>query len=206
MSKINKFLTFLIVSSSICTVASASTIKDAAAHNISTYNDSNVEYHKVTKHFTHNGTPICNEPVIYKNNIYYTSSDGTPITGWHKADGSWYYFGEEGKLKKGLFKDPTINQVYYTNDNGELATGWVNTPIGWMYFNEDGSILKGWKKFDNHWYYLEPTTYEGINVGVMAIGWKEYNNRWYYFYSDGKMAANAYIGSYFVNGQGAWVK
>ena len=36
-------------------------------------------------------------------------------------------------------------------------------------------------------------------------GWHIINNTYYYMYSNGSMAADTWIGSYYVNASGAWV-
>ena len=40
----------------------------------------------------------------------------------------------------------------------------------------------------------------------MLTGWQKVGGTWYYMYDSGAMAANTWIGSYYVNGSGAWVQ
>ena len=40
----------------------------------------------------------------------------------------------------------------------------------------------------------------------MVTGWKQVGNNWYYLQSSGAMAANTWIGDYYVNGSGVWVQ
>lgn len=37
-------------------------------------------------------------------------------------------------------------------------------------------------------------------------GWQKIDNKWYYLSSDGKMAKNTWVGNWYVNGSGVWVK
>ena len=59
----------------------------------------------------------------------------------------------------------------------------------------------GWYWDGSNWYYLG-----GTNDGDMKTGWQKVNGVWYYMYGDGKMAANTWIGDYWVDESGAWTK
>ena len=56
-----------------------------------------------------------------------------------------------------------------------------------------------WKLQDNQWYYEQ----DGVNV---TNGWKEIGGKWYFFKDTGVMAANEYVGAYYVGADGAWVE
>lgn len=53
-----------------------------------------------------------------------------------------------------------------------------------------------WKQDSVEWWYAEGDSY--------AKGWQYINGNWYYFYSDGYMARNQFIGSYYLGADGAW--
>lgn len=53
-----------------------------------------------------------------------------------------------------------------------------------------------WKSDDNGWWNTEGSS--------VSTGWKEIGGNWYYFYSDGYMAQNQFIGSYYLGTNGAW--
>lgn len=53
-----------------------------------------------------------------------------------------------------------------------------------------------WKQDSNSWWYEDGNS--------LLTGWKEIGGNWYYFYSDGYMAQNQYIGSYYLGSDGAW--
>lgn len=53
-----------------------------------------------------------------------------------------------------------------------------------------------WKQDDVEWWYANGDSY--------ATGWNQIGGKWYYFYSDGYMAKNQFIGSYYLGSDGAW--
>ena len=59
------------------------------------------------------------------------------------------------------------------------------------------TVYQGWVLDTGNWYYYE--------AGQKVTGWKLVGSNYYYMYEDGKMAANTWIGSYYVNADGAWV-
>ena len=63
---------------------------------------------------------------------------------------------------------------------------------------EEVPVLNGWVLTEEGWYYYEK--------GVAVVGWKKIGNTWYYMYEDGIMAADTWIGEYYVNAEGAWVE
>ena len=64
----------------------------------------------------------------------------------------------------------------------------------------------GWQRSTSgNWYYFYPS-------GAMATGWQYIGSSYYYFYPtgdeyhwSGEMAANTWIGSYYVGSDGAWI-
>lgn len=65
--------------------------------------------------------------------------------------------------------------------------------------NGSGRMVTGWNVINGYWYYF-------TSSGKMATGWQKIDNKWYYLSSDGKMAKNTWIGNWYVNGSGVWVK
>lgn len=64
--------------------------------------------------------------------------------------------------------------------------------------NEDYTMHTGWLQDKGKWYYMDDS-------GQMVSGWKEIKGTWYYFNENGIMAANTFIGDYYVDGNGAWI-
>ena len=132
----------------------------------------------------------------YKGTYYYMK-DGTPVKGWQKIDGSWYYFDEfmgaiqtgwvkyggnyyyfsptTGKLQTGWVKDG--GKYYYCSPaTGALQTGWVKDGKNWYYLSpKTGTVHTGWLLYDGNYYYFSPTT------GALVTGWLKLEKDWYYF-------------------------
>lgn len=147
---------------------------------------------------------------------YYCGSSGAMVRGWNYIDGSWYYFASAGAMQTGwLHLD---SGWYYLSSAGEMQTGWLYTHGVWYYLAPSGVMAEGWRNIDGVWYYF------GTN-GAMHKGWLKDGSSWYYLSSNGKaaqdwmkiggawyyfyptscrMAASQYVGSYWVNGDGAW--
>ena len=86
---------------------------------------------------------------------------------------------KEGYMLKGWTGDyKNVKQDLTLNAIWGRADGWVYTTEGWYYY-ENGKKVTGWKEIKGVWYYLK---------------------------SDGLMASDEWIGDYYVNKSGAWVK
>ena len=77
---------------------------------------------------------------------------------------------------------------------------WIPSGSRWWYRHADGSYTKSdWEKIDGKWYYFDAS-------GWMMTGWQKISGKWYYFYGSGEMAADTYIGSYYVDENGVWIE
>lgn len=91
---------------------------------------------------------------------------------------------------------------WWQEDNGSYPVSqWKNIGGNWYYFDQNGYMKTGWYQEGNDWYYLG-----AANDGVMKTGWQQVNGTWYYMNANGKMAADAWIGNYYVDSSGAWTK
>ena len=77
-----------------------------------------------------------------------------------------------------------------------------NVSVAERQTGDDGKIAlltlqQGWQLEDENWYYYE--------AGQKVTGWKQIGSTYYYLYEDGRMAADTWIGEYYVNASGAWV-
>ncbi|WP_243108132.1 hypothetical protein [Clostridium sp. JN-9] len=115
------------------------------------------------------------------------------INGWVKADTTWEYF-INGSLKTGWLQIGA--KWYYLNPDGSTATGWDFINGYWYYLNVDGDMATGWKFVNGNWYYLNAS-------GSMATGWKLLNGSWYFLNPNGDIAANIWIGNYYMGSEGA---
>ena len=152
---------------------------------------------------------------------YYLTGSGAMATGWINLGGTWYYLNGSGTMLAN-----TWIGSYYVNGSGAWVPGYLRASAGWVqsgsrwwyrhsdggyttngweyingswyYFDQSGWMVTGWLKRPSGWYYL-------TGSGAMATGWINLGGTWYYLNASGAMAANTRIGSYYVNGSGAWV-
>lgn len=121
---------------------------------------------------------------------YYGNDDGSKKTGWLYNGGNWYYFYGNGQMATGFIK--LGDYAYYYLD--ETSTSSI------------GIMKSGWQKINGSWYYFNTSSDDGLE-GMMNKGWKYIGGNWYYFYDDdGTMAHDTWIGNYYVNSSGAWIK
>ena len=127
---------------------------------------------------------------------YYLGVNGTMKTGWLKDGETWYYLGVNGAMKTGWQKDGEF--WYYLGVNGAMKTGWVKDGETWYYLSESGAMKTGWVKDGETWYYLSES-------GAMKTGWIQVGADWFYLNSNGSMAANTYIGKWYVDKNGYYI-
>ena len=128
---------------------------------------------------------------------YYMSAGGQMQTGWQRIGGSWYYLDEEGKMQTGWQKVGGI--WYYMNGSGQMLTGWQQIGGIWYYMNGSGRMLTGWQQIGGSWYYLDGS-------GHMLTGWQQIGGTYYYLQPSGAMAADTWIGDWYVDDSGAWIE
>ena len=176
-----------------------------------------------TKYYLKSDGAMATAWVKIGNTWYYMNpSSGLMQTGWLKLRSTWYYLKSDGTMAA----DTWIGD-YYVNADGAWVPGkekpvdkWINTSGRWRYRHADGSYIKSnWEQIGNQWYYFDKD-------GWMVTGWLKLSDTWYYmntsgarvsncwtwvgnscyyFDEDGKMAADTWIGDYYVNADGAWV-
>lgn len=176
-----------------------------------------------TKYYLKSDGAMATAWVKIGNTWYYMNpSSGAMQTGWLKLRSTWYYLKSDGTMAA----DTWIGD-YYVNADGAWVPGkekpvdkWINTSGRWWYRHADGSYIKSnWEQIGNQWYYFDKD-------GWMVTGWLKLSDTWYYmntsgarvsncwtwvgnscyyFDEDGKMAADTWLGDYYVNADGAWV-
>ena len=133
---------------------------------------------------------------------YYMNGSGAMLTGWQQISGAWYYLTGSGAMAANTWIGD-----YYVDGSGawvvgktKSQAGWIKSGNRWWYRHADGGYTKnGWEYINGQWYLFE-------SAGWMLTGWQKVGGTWYYMYDSGAMAANTWIGSYYVNGSGAWVQ
>lgn len=152
------------------------------------------------------------------NRWWYRHADGSyTANGWERINGTWYFFDKAGWMMTGWIKDG--NTWYYLTGSGAMATGWVQVGGNWYYLNPSGAMVTGWLMTGNTWYYLTSSGamatgwlkcpegwYYLTGSGVMATGWTKVGDTWYFLTASGLMAEDTWIGKYYVDQSGAWVK
>ncbi|MBQ4524231.1 MAG: hypothetical protein IJA10_14985 [Lachnospiraceae bacterium] len=127
---------------------------------------------------------------------YYLNENGTMKTGWQKDGEAWYYLGVNGSMQTGWMKDGGI--WYFLGESGAMKTGWLKDRTTWYYLNGNGSMKTGWLKDGKTWYYLNES-------GAMQTGWIQIGKDWFYLNADGSMAADTYIGKWYVDKNGYYI-
>ncbi len=133
--------------------------------------------------------------ILVDNKWYLLNSSGAMQTGWVYSSGKWYYLNTGGAMQTGWLYNG--GKWYYLNASGAMQTGWVLVGGKWYYLNTSGAMQTGWLYNGGKWYYLNTS-------GEMLTGWQWINGTWYYLYENGAMAANTWIGPYYVDASGAW--
>ncbi len=144
---------------------------------------------------------------------YYTSKKKFVTESWHKIDGHWFYFDQDGYRMDGRIK--VKSRYYYCSKRTGRVT---NCKKGEYYYGSRGYMLKNaWYK-DNkgHEFYCGP---DGKTItGQFTVNDKTYyctkntgkvTTRWYkkhYYNTDGVMVKKAWIGDSYVNGKGTITK
>ena len=79
-----------------------------------------------------------------------------------------------------------------------MMTGWIyeEETDQWYHANEDGALTTGWYQAGNAWYWFD-SKYKMYNRGT---AWLMRIN--IYFYENGQMAANQYVGLFYMDENG----
>ena len=64
--------------------------------------------------------------------------------------------------------------------------------------DKNGKMQTGWQMTGGSWYYMDSS-------GKMLTGWQWIGGKCYYLSSSGAMAADTWIGKYYVDSSGAWI-
>ncbi|WP_297522333.1 M14 family zinc carboxypeptidase, partial [uncultured Clostridium sp.] len=115
--------------------------------------------------------------------------DGTMLTGWIEQWDSWYYFNNNGAMRRNNWLKQSNGQTFYLGSNGIKYIG-KHTIDGVKYtFNSAGILqanLKGWQTIHGKRYYFN-------SKGIKVIDWQEIDGNWYYFNNDGVMRKNEWL-------------
>lgn len=155
---------------------------------------------------------------VWENYISFTTYSGKlEWNGWI-ADGSEWYYYENGVKASGWLTTSDGSFYLDPNNGNAMLTGWFKENGSNYYFNpKDGEaghkdnyvggvMLTGWQWLDNHWYFFGES-------GVMQTGWVWSSawQGWYYLYTSGpeagQMAVSTWIDKvYYVGSDGKMYK
>ena len=118
---------------------------------------------------------------------YYYLNNGEKAIGWKKIDKQWYCFDNNGVMKSDSFVKEDDGYTYYLKKNGQMAIGWQKIKKDWYYFSRTGKmIVSKWITSKSQKYYFN-------EKGIMQTGWIQYKGAWYWSFEDGHMATNEWI-------------
>ncbi len=122
---------------------------------------------------------------------YYLDTDGKMLTNWQGIGGSWYYFNAGGSMVTN-----TWFGNFWLNASGKMAVNsWVYYNDAYYYVGADGAYQTGWLYLGGAYYYLNA-------AGVMQTGWQYIGGAYYYLTSGGSMAANTWVGNFWLDASG----
>ena len=127
---------------------------------------------------------------------YYMDKTGVMQTGWVQDGATWYYLSKSGAMKTGWVQDGAT--WYYLSQSGAMKTGWIQDGATWYYLSGSGAMKTGWLKDGGNWYYLSQS-------GAMKTGWLQLGTNWFYLNANGSMAADTYIGNWYVDKDGYYI-
>ena len=128
-------------------------------------------------YFGENGRMYTGRQQVGDKFYYFDPATGARLSGWQAGqyyddNGVWQpsYSGVDDSQPNLTY--PGINGLnYYRNGWQQLSDGMGGSK--WFYVKNQAK-LKGWIKWNNNWYYLDPTS------GAMVTGWLTWNGNTYY--------------------------
>ena len=140
------------------------------------------------------GIALCLSSAMIASVVLPTSVEAAS---WKQNKTGWWWQEDNGSYPVSQWK--VINGKWYAFDErGYMRSGWFLSNGKWYYLGaaNDGSMKTGWQLVNGSWYYMNPGN------GDMAA------NQWignYYVGGSGAMLTNQWIGNYYVDGSGKWV-
>ena len=110
----------------------------------------------------------------------------TYSNGWELVNNVWYFKNPDGTYVKDAWK--LVNGKWYNFDaSGKMRTGWWTSNKGLTYyFKPSGAMAVGWIKYDNFWYFFNPTNDTYIGSMISNFWWSD-KGKLYYFDGGGRM-------------------
>lgn len=90
----------------------------------------------------YDGSYVCNEFVLSKEDMYYFDEEGNKVTGWEVVNDARYFFNKDGVMQTDMWKE-TKKATYYLSEQGPALTGWQEIDGDTYYFDLDGKMQTG---------------------------------------------------------------
>jgi cobalamin biosynthesis Co2+ chelatase CbiK/glucan-binding YG repeat protein len=107
--------------------------------------------------------------------------------GWHKIDGDWYYYNEDGTKAVNTWKKDSKGWCYLGEDGKMVTNDWAKDTLGYVRVGSDGYMITGtkWIKADGIWYHIT-NGYRDQNK------WMKDSKGWCYLGEEGAMVTNGW--------------
>ena len=141
-------------------------------------------------------------------NYYGEESDVVTVvasaSGWVKADGTWYYFDENGQMLRDAWLRYDGAWYHFDADGRCQSNAWIRYEGAWCYLGADGkAVWNTWVRYEGNWYYI------GANGRAVWSAWVSYNGKWYYLGEHGAALTSSWVRYdgkwYYVGADGAAV-
>lgn len=124
------------------------------------------------------------------------------MEGFIKEEGKWYFYKDGKKIKSQWVMDKN-SKWYYIGKDCVMVTGWFQTHKNgdtWFFaFDKTtdnqgkrfyaGEIVTGWLKYNNQWYFLEPSNTDTLG-SMYCDGVYKIDNKEYTFNKNGQLEDN----------------
>lgn len=117
------------------------------------------------------------------------------VSGWAKENGSWYYYENDGTLRKNAWIKAN-GTYYYLGADGRIVTkGWAVYKNQYFFVGADGKVVYSqWVTYDGKYYYID-------RVGAPVVSdWVKSGGKYYYLDASGNPVVNGWVkyrGSYY---------
>ena len=126
------------------------------------------------------GEPVKDALIKIEGKWYYFGADGKMKKGWKHINGDWYYFEDDYRMAKGT-RSIEERTYFFDTETGKMRTGFVMTENGERFFGNDGVERTGWIKCDGKTYFLYE---DGSRCREQLI---DKDNRAYLFNENGEL-------------------
>ena len=128
-----------------------------------------------------NNTEVGTATVIVTGKGFYTGeATGTfeivaaaHAPGWAGENGGWYYYEDDGTLRKNEWIQIGKSWGYLGVDGKLVENGWAPAGSTWYYIKNYTVMKEGWASYGGNWYYIK-------NYSVMKEGWVVTSGKYFY--------------------------